>query len=749
MENYENIDIKRILGIIFSKKVFIILILLLSIMLGYTYSYYYKKPQYNSSVKILLVADESEENKEVTQTDLTINSSLISTYSSIAKSTNVIEKTIENLGLKMSVSELQNNIEVKQIDKTQFLKISVKNGNPETAKNIANELSKVFSEQIKDIYNLENIKIVDEAEVENIPYNINHTKDMIIFTIGGIFVSAILVMAIYLLDDTIKDEKDIEFNVRLKNIGTLPVYKDNDELVIKNNPKSYIVECIKTTRTNILYAKNKRTILFTSPKQGEGKSWIANNMAVAFAQANKKVILVDTDLRNQSDKNNIFDIEKQEGLSDFIKEISDNKLENLEKSRKYIQETKIPNLHILQNGTIPPNPAELISSNNMKKLLDLLKSMYDIVLLDGTSCMLVSDSIALSSMVDSTILIAENKKTKITDLKKVKKSIEDVNGKILGVISNKIQIQGGKYYGKKYGYYSSEEAEDIEKLEEKTNMISLEDIIKIAENNIKEELLNKKEEIVEENLQIENNILDCQVKIIKDDINKLKKIQTTNNKQLLEKIEKMNHEEKFQEINDKIEKLNNEDKMEKMMQEFMKEVTNSNIEIKNLKELQINSNYQLLEQIEKVNSEEKLEEMNAKIINSREEYERKIEEIKEKDREDITKILQKFMEEVNILNNEIKNLKELQLNSNSELLEKIEKMNYEERLAEINEKIQENKVKSAGNIISFESLKERRKRQTKKSFKINDGINYEDLEKMSTCIIDLNEEIVNLKAMNN
>lgn len=739
MENYENIDIKRIFGIVFSKKVFItlVLILILSVMLGYTYSYYYKKPQYNSSVKILLVADEGKENKEVTQTDLTINSSLISTYSSIAKSTNVIEKTIENLRLTISVTELQKYIEVKQIDKTQFLKISVKSDSPEMAKNIANELSKVFTEQIKNIYNLENIKIVDEAEIANEPYNVNHTKDMIIFVIGGIFTSAILVMAIYFLDDTIKDEKDIELNVRLKNIGILPLYKENDELIIKNNPKSYIVECIKTTRTNILYAKTKKTILFTSARQGEGKSWIANNMAVAFAQANKRVILVDTDLRGQGNKNEIFNVDKGEGLSDFIKEITDNKLENLENAKKYIQETKIPNLHLLQNGTIPPNPAELISSNNMRNLLDLLKSMYDIILLDGSSCMVVSDSIALSSMVDSTILVAESKKTKINDLKKVKKLIEDVNGKILGVITNKIQRQGGKYYGKRYGYYGTEETENRVEIDEKSNLLSLEDVVKIAEENIREEMLYKDvEENIEENLlqevdetldykvqnvktEIINEIVklkniflgsrkdetEVQINKINDDLNSLKEIQTNNNDKLLDKlkhIEEMNNEEKFKEINEKIDEINNE---------------------------------------------EKLEEINNKIINDRKEYTRKIEEIQNRNREEIENILQKFIEEVNILNNEIKNLKELQLNNNTEILEKIEKMNSEERIAKINEKIEENKIKNTGNIISFESLKERRRKQSKRTFKISDEIKYEDLEDIATCIIDLDGEVANLKSL--
>lgn len=755
MEKYEDVDIKRIFDIIFSKKIFIILIIILSITLGYVYSYYYKQPEYKSSVTILLVADENKADKELTQTDLNINTSLISTYSSIAKSTNVMQKTIDNLGLDISTSKLQKNIEVNQIDKTQFLKITVKDSNPEIAKNIANELSRVFTEQIKEIYNLANISIVDEAEIENAPCNINHVKDIIIFTFAGLIVSIITIVIIYFFDDTIKDEKDIEKNIKLRNIGTLPIDKENNDLIIENNPKSHIVECIKTIRTNILYSTNRKTILITSSKQKEGKSWIINNLAIAFAQANKKVILVDTDLRKENEKNEIFSVDKGEGLSDFIKEISNNKLENLEKSKKYIKETKFPNLHILQNGTIPPNPSELLSSNNMKNLLDLLKNMYDIVLLDGTSCMIVSDSIALSSMVDSTILVAENKKSKISDLKKTKKLIEDVNGKILGIIFNKSEIQKGKYYGKRYGYYYGKELEEIEgikEIEEKQNAVSLEEIIKIAEEKIKGEPTNK-EEKVEENNNFHEEKIDSiyEIKNIKNEIlSEIKKL-----KNAVLEFKRDDTKKQINNITDNI------DNIKKVQNDNNKQLLEK---IKNIKENQYNSNKQLLEKVESLNYKEKLERINDELKNNKEEYSKVLEEIKEKDDEKIEHLIEQFVSEINKLRIEIKTLKDSQESNNSKLLEKIdevnyeekiyelnekiENMNYEQKLAEINERIQQNQVKNSGNIISFESLKEKRK-TNKKVFKINENITYEDLERLSACTIEFNEDVVNTEAISN
>lgn len=736
MENYENIDIKRIIEIILSKKILIVLIMLLSITLGYAYSYYYKQPEYKSSVTILLVADENKLNKGLTQNDLSINSSLISTYSSIAKSINVIQKTIENLGLDINAENLQKDIEAIQVDKTQILKITVKNNNPEVAKNIANELAKVFTDQIKEIYNLENTSIVDEAEIENQPFNINHKKDLIIFTFVGIMMSSILIIGIYFFDDTIKNEKDIEKNVKLKNIGTLPLDRDSKELIIQDDPKSQIVESIKTLRTNVFYTTNKKTILVASSRSQEGKSWIVNNLAVAFAQANKKVILVDTDLRKENNRNKIFDIEKDEGLSDFIKEIVDDKIENLQNSRKYIKETKIPNLHILQNGTIPPNPSELITSEKMRKLLDLLKNMYDVVLLDGTPCMVVADSIALSSMVDSTILVVECGKTKINDIRKTKKSIEDVNGNILGVILNKSEVRKGKYYGKRYGYYYGNDVKKTEEIEEKQKIISLDEVIQIAENNIKEE----------NNIKKENEIKD--VNIIKNE-NILKTPELTEN---------------HQQIDNEIKNIKNEflieiKKIKNIFAELKRDNTKKRInniirDINSLKEIQENNNKHILEQIENINKmhidnyEKILEKINEELLNNAKGKIEKIQDVQEKNIEALEQIKEEFVTEIDNLKYEINDLRENQDSNNAVLLEKIKNMNYDEKIEQINNKIQKDKTKNTGNIISFESLKNRKK-SNKKVFKMDETIEFEDLQRLSIDVIDLYDNLMPNEVMSN
>lgn len=845
MENNEYMDMKKILNIISSKKIFIALIILLSLVMSYFYSYYYKKPQYNSSVTVLLTGDEAQGEKQVTQTDLNLNSGLISTYGSIAKSANVLSKVIENLGLDISVRNLQKNLTVAEIKNTQFLKITVENQNPETAMKIANEISTVFVEQIKTIYNIQNINIIDTAEISNTPCNINHIKDMAIALMAGIFTSGVLILILYILDDTIKSEKDIPVNLKLETIGTIPnTNKTNNELIIETDPKSYIVECLKTTRTNILYASNinkKKAILFTSAREKEGKSFIVNNIAVAFAQANKKVLIVDTNLRNSKGRSQIFENQTGEGLSDFIKEITENKLENLEKAKKYIKETKIPNLHILESGTIPPNPSELLSSTNMRNLLELLKSMYDLVLLDGTPSMMVSDSIALSTMVDSTILIAENKVSKINELKKTKRQIQDVGGKIMGVILNKSDVQHNKYYGKGYGYYYGDgKQEKTEKeIQIKQPIITVSEIIENARPVIEQELLNKEVEQELENVQVveqqqektiepkENGFKNVIKKIFSRISNIEKRLDNDNSKEQINNIyteidniknkQSLDKQEIINNINNSkteiFESINNFKEETKAMQNDIKNLqTSNNNLLENIEKLdlekvnileQINilkdNNSNMFENIdelisnketmnEKINSfDEKVEQLKneqlkakadientvkelqtlellkQKTQNMEEEF-NQLEELKTKielANKEIELLKQLQNEQITNVNHRISKLRKLQINNNKELLEKIEAINYDDKLTEINENIlksQEEYTKmieeinnknkpeeKPSNIISFESLKKKRK-ANKKVFSINENIMSDELETSSSYVIDLNSELFGIMA---
>lgn len=219
------------------------------------------------------------------------------------------------------------------------------------------------------------------------------------------------------------------------------------ELITYQEPKSLISETFRTLRTNIQFMNTKgklKSILITSTMPGEGKSWVAANLAVTFAQAEKKVILIDADMR-KGRQYSIFDVLPKPGLSNYLSGINENEDEKEIDLADYIQPTDVDNLYLIAAGNIPPNPSELLTMPQMVDLLVRLKELCDIIVIDGTPCQLVSDALILARLVDSTVIVTSEKETKKEDLKKTITNINQVGGKISGVILNKIPVSTKKY----------------------------------------------------------------------------------------------------------------------------------------------------------------------------------------------------------------------------------------------------------------------------------------------------------------
>lgn len=224
------------------------------------------------------------------------------------------------------------------------------------------------------------------------------------------------------------------------------------EIITYREPKSPISEIFRTLRTNVQFANTKRglhSLLITSTTPGEGKSWVSANLAVAFAQAGKKVILVDCDMR-KGRQFSIFNISPTPGLSNFLSGINSNGEDSSSNILSYIRETEVENLYIIPAGNIPPNPSELLVSEQMMQAVEELKNVCDLVIFDGTPCSLVTDAVIISRYVDTTLIVSAYKTTKMDDLEKVKKDIENVGGKIAGVVINKVPTSQKQYYATYY-----------------------------------------------------------------------------------------------------------------------------------------------------------------------------------------------------------------------------------------------------------------------------------------------------------
>lgn len=489
----EEFDLKRFAKTAWQKKWLIIAIMIVSVIAGYIYSYYMITPKYQSTTTIVLTKVESAESTDnqdsITQSDITMNQSLIDTYRDIVKSKKIAKAVKENLGLEnISEDGIINSITVTASETTSLLKISVSNEDAELAKNLANEIAKVFSEQIKEYYKINNVNIVDEAEMATSPYNIHHTKDLAIFFVLGLFISGGLVLVLYMLDTTIKQTEDIE-SLGLQVAGIVPLYEkdcenkmtqDNksenkktrrgkeSELIVLENAKSPITEAFRSLRTNIVFGKSdesSRNILISSSNSQDGKSYVSANLATMFAKANKKVIIVDADMR-KGRQNKIFKVSNSQGLSNCLIDMGVRARMELNQLAKYIKTTKVPNLHIITSGDRPSNPAELLSATRITKLLELLDSMYDVVIIDGTPSAIVSDSIAVSKFVDTVLIVASYKTTKLETLGKVKKSFENVGGKITGVVLNKYPFSKNTYTESYYYDDSKNKEKNIEQQEQ-------------------------------------------------------------------------------------------------------------------------------------------------------------------------------------------------------------------------------------------------------------------------------------------
>jgi capsular exopolysaccharide synthesis family protein len=299
-----------------------------------------------------------------------------------------------------------------------------------------------------------NITVQDPAEVPVKPQKPKKRLNMLLSIIVGLFGGVGLAFFSDYLDDTVKTVEDIERLVMLPFLGNVPnidgagkLKEFEKDLFTLIKPKDPIAEAYRSIRTSISFSSTEeeplKSIIITSPGPQEGKTMTLCNLAITMVQSQKKVLLIDADMR-KSRLHDVFKMKNDTGLSSFLSGHAE--------FDEVIQETDIVNLSLVAGGPHPPNPSELLASRKTEEFIDKAKEDFDLILFDTPPAAVVTDAAILSRVVDGTIIVIESGKTIKKILPRIKQGFNEAHARIIGILLNRASAARttGYHY---YSYY--------------------------------------------------------------------------------------------------------------------------------------------------------------------------------------------------------------------------------------------------------------------------------------------------------
>ena len=301
------------------------------------------------------------------------------------------------------------------------------------------------------------VSVLEEATTPTWPISPNTRMNVMLAAVLGLILAVGGALLVEYLDDTIKTPDDAMRTTNLPLLGAITRIDGEqypDKLIAATHPLSPTVEAYRVIRTNIQFSTvdhPARTLMVTSPSPSEGKSVMLANLAVVMAQSGLKTILVDTDLRRPV-QHRIFGITNRNGLSNAV-------LEPDVPITERLQETSIEGLSLLSSGSLPPNPAELLASERMSRIISELKEIADLVLFDSPPTLVVADAAILGSRMDGAILVNDSGNTRTAESRRAADELRRVRVNLLGVVLNRMPLGGrGSYYYYNYSYYMADGA---------------------------------------------------------------------------------------------------------------------------------------------------------------------------------------------------------------------------------------------------------------------------------------------------
>ena len=442
----QELDLLALWRVVAKRWIMILLLPLVAALASFLYSSYMITPLYSASTTLMVTrqADISE----IYWQDIQVSRQLVETYREIALSRRVMELAAATSDLPYDAAELRGKIEVESVRDTELINLTATDPDPVLARDMANVVAGTFMEEVIEIMNIQNVSVVDEAVTPGGPVSPRIQINVAVAFMVGLMGALGAAFLLEYLDQTIKDPGETHKLLELPVVGVVPRVK-GDNLFTLNDPRSPPAEAFRTLRTNIQYSSVDRPlgkILVTGANPQCGKSTVAANLSVTLAMSSP-VLLVDADLRRPT-QHQIFNIGNEQGLSSLIFR---RELELGDVAYKGDND----NLTILTSGPIPPYPAEMLSSNRMKELIESFMDHYKYVVFDSPPVIAVTDAALLANLTDGTLFVLDYGRVKKNEAVEALESLGKVQANIIGTIINAMPHSKSYYNGYRY-YYGSD-----------------------------------------------------------------------------------------------------------------------------------------------------------------------------------------------------------------------------------------------------------------------------------------------------
>ena len=417
-----------------------------------------KTPTYEATAKVF-IGPRSVESGDVSGAieELTFSREFITSYAQLLQSQPVAQKVIEKENIPRSAAQVADSIEARVIPDTRIIEVKYTDTNALRAQKATNTLVDIFvNEEVANLGRGEAVgaRLFEPAQLPLEPVSPKPLRDTVLGVVLGLALGVGMAFLLQQLDTTLRTREDAEEALSpLPVLAGIPKAEGNKDRILffENDTRSPASEAVRTLRTNIQFFSIDnpiRLLLITSPYAEDGKTTVAANLGAAIAASGVKTLLVEADLRRPALREyfDYFEPEKRGGLTDV--------LAGIDRIKDVVRDTHIPNLLFLPAGSLPPNPSELLGSHKMEEVLNEVRDMADVVILDTPPALAVADSLVLGAHADGVALVIRAGVTHRERAREAKEAFERAGIRLLGMVLNDLDMSDAQYYYRYYQRYT-------------------------------------------------------------------------------------------------------------------------------------------------------------------------------------------------------------------------------------------------------------------------------------------------------